>query len=252
MIIEYYNNGIKTATKETNFKEALERIEIARLKARKSHTKTDKPHTLYAIKFYNNADQVEKVHIFSNTHLTEEELHELPKKYPRCYFGVLHKECQKVCKKILEIERTHTIKTIPLKDANQFVDRHHRHHKGTVGCKFAIGLYERNELIGVAICGRPVSRHLDNGDICEINRLCTIKGYTNACSQLYSQCAKIAQAMGYKKIITYILQSENGASLRASNFVCEGVAGGTHWTGKRNKGQNIPHELKTRWTRNLN
>lgn len=31
--------------------------------------------------------------------------------------------------------------------------------------------------------------------------------------------------MGYKKIITYILKSENGASLKASNFVCEGEAG---------------------------
>lgn len=57
--------------------------------------------------------------------------------------------------------------------------------------------------------------------------------------------------MGYKKIITYILQSESGSSLKASNFVCEGEAGGTHWTGKRNKGQNIPHEMKTRWCKEL-
>jgi hypothetical protein len=58
--------------------------------------------------------------------------------------------------------------------------------------------------------------------------------------------------MGYRSIITYTLQSENGASLRASNFVCEGEAGGKHWTGKRNKGQNIPAEMKKRWRRKLN
>ena len=51
--------------------------------------------------------------------------------------------------------------------------------------------------------------------------------------------------MGYEKIITYILKSENGASLKASNFTCEGVAGGIKWTGKRDKGQDIPAELKT-------
>lgn len=57
--------------------------------------------------------------------------------------------------------------------------------------------------------------------------------------------------MGYKKIITYILESENGASLKASNFMCDGIAGGTHWTGIRDKGQDIPKEMKTRWSREL-
>ena len=57
--------------------------------------------------------------------------------------------------------------------------------------------------------------------------------------------------MGYKKVITYILKSENGASLKASNFICDGEAGGTHWTGIRDKGQHIPNEMKTRWHRNL-
>jgi peptidoglycan/xylan/chitin deacetylase (PgdA/CDA1 family) len=63
------------------------------------------------------------------------------------------------------------------------------------------------------------------------------------------QNLQYAKAMGYKKVITYILESENGASLKASNFVCEGIAGGLHWTGSRNKGQDIPSEMKTRWVR---
>lgn len=64
-------------------------------------------------------------------------------------------------------------------------------------------------------------------------------------------CCRIAKDMGYKKIITYILESENGSSLKASNFICEGRAGNTHWTGERNRGQNIPKEFKTRWSRFL-
>lgn len=35
---------------------------------------------------------------------------------------------------------------------------------------------------------------------------------------LYGACCRIAKAMGYKKIITYILQSETGTSLKASQF----------------------------------
>ena len=78
-----------------------------------------------------------------------------------------------------------------------------------------------------------------------------IEGISRACSMLYGACCRIAKEMGYKLIITYILKSENGASLKASNFTCDGVAGGTHWTGKRNRGQEIPHEMKTRWHRHL-
>jgi hypothetical protein len=55
--------------------------------------------------------------------------------------------------------------------------------------------------------------------------------------------------MGYQKVITYILGSENGASLRASNFECEGEAGGKHWTGTRNRGQAIPAEMKKRYVK---
>ena len=102
---------------------------------------------------------------------------------------------------------------------------------------------------GVAICGRPVSRHLDDGLTLEINRLCT-DGTKNACSILYGACARIAKNMGYKRVITYILKSENGASLKASNFICEGEAGGEMWTGKRSGRDNgVPKEKKTRWAK---
>lgn len=142
------------------------------------------------------------------------------------------------------------IRPITFRAASEYITKHHRHHPATVGCKFCIGLFNEEKMVGCAVVGRPVSRRLDDGLTCEINRLCT-DGTKNACSILYGASCRVAKAMGYKKIITYILESENGASLRASNFTCEGVAGGTHWTGARNKGQAIPKEMKTRWCRNL-
>lgn len=143
------------------------------------------------------------------------------------------------------------IRPITFKDASEFINKYHRHHNATVGCKFCVGLYEDDALIGCAVCGRPVSRFYDDGLTCEINRLCVLDGRKNACSMLYGACCRIAKNMGYRKIITYTLQSENGASLRASNFICEGQSGGTHWTGKRDKGQKIPHEMKNRWVKQL-
>ena len=72
---------------------------------------------------------------------------------------------------------------ISLKDANAFVAEHHRHHKPVVGHKFSIGCAQEGRLVGVAIVGRPVSRHLDDGLTLEVNRLCTT-GEKNACSML--------------------------------------------------------------------
>lgn len=149
------------------------------------------------------------------------------------------------------------IKPITFKQASEFINMHHRHNKATVGCKFCIGLFDDNKLVGCAVCGRPVARYLDDGLTCEINRLCT-DGTRNACSKLYGACCRIAKEMGYEKIITYTLASENGSSLRASNFECEGVAGGTHWTGKRYQEIQLSffenekvEEMKQKWIRYL-
>lgn len=140
------------------------------------------------------------------------------------------------------------IRPITFRTACDFVNAYHRHHKATVGCKFCIGVFDGESMVGVAICGRPVSRHLDDGMTLEINRVCT-DGTRNACSMLYGACCRIGKAMGYKHIVTYTLETENGASLKASNFIYDGIAGGTHWTGCRNRRQIEP--MKNRWRREL-
>ena len=109
---------------------------------------------------------------------------------------------------------------ISLKQANTFVDELHRHHNPAVGDKFRVGVMDGNKLVGVAQVGRPVSRYLDDGQTLEVIRCCT-DGTKNACSFLYSRCARIAEEMGYKKIITYILASELGSSLKASGWHLE-------------------------------
>jgi len=112
------------------------------------------------------------------------------------------------------------IRPISLEDANRYVISHHRHHSKVLRHKFSLSAYKGCEMVGVAIVGRPVSRYLDDGMTLEVLRLCT-DGCKNACSFLYSACARVAKEMGYKKIVTYILASESGKSLDAANWVCE-------------------------------
>lgn len=117
------------------------------------------------------------------------------------------------------------IRPITLRAANDYVAQHHRHNKPTSGHKWSIACYDGDRLCGVAICGQPVARKLDDGLTVEIRRVCT-DGTRNACSILYGACARVARDMGYKRVITYTLQSEPGASLKASGFTNAGKAGG--------------------------
>lgn len=138
---------------------------------------------------------------------------------------------------------------ISLKEANAFVSENHRHHHPVVGHKFSIGASDGEKIVGVAIVGRPVSRYLDDGCTLEVNRCCT-DGTKNACSLLYGAAWRAARAMGYKKLVTYILASENGSSLKASGYKCIGQAGGLRWTGKRRPQVDLcPAQMKMRFER---
>lgn len=135
-----------------------------------------------------------------------------------------------------------------LREANAFVAHHHRHNLPTVGCKFAIGAAHDGKLVGVAIAGRSVCRRFDDGKTLGILRVAT-DGTANACSFLYSRCAKIARLMGYKSIITYTLESEGGASLRAVGAKATGPLQSHEWSNptRPRKRQQVYHEPKYRW-----
>lgn len=118
---------------------------------------------------------------------------------------------------------------IELKDAQNYINKFHRHHQAAHRDKFRIAAMEDGEIIGVVQVGRPVSRVLDDGKTLEVLRLCT-NWKKDVCSFIYSRAARIAKEMGYTKIITYILESETGTSLKASGWKLEadGV-GGSDW-----------------------
>lgn len=118
---------------------------------------------------------------------------------------------------------------IELKDAQNYINKFHRHHQAAHRDKFRIAAMDDGEIVGVVQVGRPVSRVLDDGQTLEVLRLCTT-GKKNVCSFLYNRAARIAKEMGYTKIITYILESETGTSLKASGWKLEadGV-GGSDW-----------------------
>ena len=137
---------------------------------------------------------------------------------------------------------------VSLREAHAFVQRFHRHHRPSQGGKFAVGVTkDGDEVCGVCIVGRPVARRLDDGWTCEVVRCCT-DGTPNACSFLYRAAWRAARAMGYRKLVTYTLAEEGGASLRASGFRLIGEAGGGNWNKPGRPRVDSDHQQqKLRW-----
>lgn len=139
---------------------------------------------------------------------------------------------------------------ITMKMANDFVRTFHRHSKPVLGCKFVLGLFDSDELVGVSIVGRPVSRIMDDGLTAEILRVCVLEGHPNACSRLYSRSKRIAQLMGYQRVITYTLMSESASSLKAVGASVTRYTRAECWTRRARPRvhQKVYEQAKIRWT----
>jgi hypothetical protein len=121
---------------------------------------------------------------------------------------------------------------LTIREANAFVAEHHRHSKEVRGMRFALGCEVDGELVGVALVGRPVARNLDDGYTAELNRLCTRpEAPKGAASFLYARAWRAWRAQGGRRMVTYILDSEKGHSLKGAGWklIEEGV-GGRNWS----------------------
>lgn len=144
------------------------------------------------------------------------------------------------------------MKVIPisLKQANNYIFCFHRHNKPVQGHKWSIGVVdEYGVLIGVGTVGRPIARLLDDGFTLEILRVCT-NGTPNLNSFIYGKIARIARMMGYQKIITYTLEKESGASLRAVGAIPTVLNKSNGWDRKNRprNNQEVYFEKKIRWS----
>jgi hypothetical protein len=141
-----------------------------------------------------------------------------------------------------------TIVPCDLSEAIAFVKQHHRHHRPPQGGKFAIAVADEAEVIrGVAIVGRPVARMSDDGWTLEVTRVAT-DGCPNACSALYGASWRAVKALGYRKLITYTLDTEPGDSLKGAGWKIVSEVKGRSWSCKsRPRIDKHPTQGKFRW-----
>jgi hypothetical protein len=149
---------------------------------------------------------------------------------------------------------------ITLREANTFVEVHHRHHGPMPGGFdwWSVGAVVEGKCHGVAIAGRPTNRNNDDGQTVEVLRVAS-DGFPNVPSALLGACARAAKSIGAARIITYTLDDETGASLRGAGWVREADGIESWWThpGKDGKGRvaavDRPHmqQTKVRWALNF-
>jgi len=143
---------------------------------------------------------------------------------------------------------------LPLREADRFVAKHHRHHVPTQGGIVALGLWEGDRLVGVGVLGRPVSRELQARGAAEVTRLCVLDDARHAASALLSRTRRAAQALGFRQLVTYTLPEEGGASLRADGWQQDlDLVGGGEWDtpSLRRNPPLHPVSRKARWWANL-
>lgn len=147
-----------------------------------------------------------------------------------------------------------TLVPITLREACAYIERHHRHHDPPRGCIVCVacalldfGGEVVHPIVGVAVVGRPVARNLQDGWTAEVTRVAT-DGTRNACSILYGAAWRAVRALGYRKLVTYTLAEEGGASLRGAGWRCLGEAGGGSWSRRdRPRVDTHPTQTKMRW-----
>lgn len=126
--------------------------------------------------------------------------------------------------------------------------QYHRHHPPARGCICCLAVAHEERIVGVAIVGRPVSQMLQDGFTAEVTRTCT-DGTRNANSMLYAAAWRAVRALGYRRIGTYNLPEEGGASLRAAGWkIVNERAGGGSWNRPgRPRVDMHPLQRKIRW-----
>jgi len=99
-----------------------------------------------------------------------------------------------------------------------WITAYHRHHRPPQGWRYGFVAMRGDEVVGVAVVGRPVARLLAGA---EVTRLCTwgsSRKRWGAASALLRAVAEVEPL-----VVTYTLVSESGRSLEAAGWVRDGV-----------------------------
>ena len=135
--------------------------------------------------------------------------------------------------------------------ANGVVNAWHSYAPVSSGGLFSLGAFDGAECVGVVIVNRPRARMLDDGRTAEVGRLAT-NGREHAASALLGRARRVVQAMGFQRLVSYTLATEDGTCFKAAGWKPAAAVGGGKWSrdlpgrgGRRDA--NVSAQEKIRW-----
>jgi hypothetical protein len=141
------------------------------------------------------------------------------------------------------------LQPVTQREAFRWIEEVHSTHGSPPGSVYQVAVNNGEEIVGVAIAGRPPSRHYDDGWTLEVTRVAT-DGYPNAASKLYGACTRAAWPLGYERVITYtVTETEDAIPLKATHFkeVRKDAGGGSWDREDRPRVDEHPTGNKTLW-----
>lgn len=139
------------------------------------------------------------------------------------------------------------LQPVTYEEAAAFVRDKHRHHIPQPIWKFGVGVVSDLGLHGVVMVGRPVSRALDDGWTLEVSRCCT-DSTPHVASKLYAAVWRAARSLGYTRMVTYTLDTELGASLRAAGWERQTRVAARQWDTPSRRREYKPIRDRWRWS----
>lgn len=135
---------------------------------------------------------------------------------------------------------------VSVREAKVFVRAVHRRLPLIQGGRWAIGVEDGGQVVGVAIVG--TAARMLSPQVLNVARVAVVNGFPNACSMLYGACSRAAKAMGARGLVTYLHLDEGGVSLKASGWICDGQTKGGQWSREdRQRALAIDPSPKLRW-----
>jgi hypothetical protein len=91
-------------------------------------------------------------------------------------------------------------------------------------------VYAGGELVCVAILGRPTARRLHDGRTAEVTRCASDGRAEHAASMALAAITRAAVALGYRRLVSYRLLGEAGASYRGAGWRVTGLTRAEEWS----------------------
>lgn len=133
-----------------------------------------------------------------------------------------------------------SLRPATLREARDYVARHHSHHAPPVGHLWSIAAEVGGELVGVVVVGRPVAPGLAGPRTVEVTRLCCDGLHRNTASRLLGAAWRAASAMGVTRMVSYLRNDEEGTCYRAAGWSKVADVVGRPWTTGNKSGRWLP------------